>query len=80
MGFAISNMQLRCSAFAHGAAIPARYTGEGDIPSLDPEVWEQTSARYIEIYERLTGLTFERGEYPADQRIIDTVSALEIPA
>ena len=56
------------------------YTGEGDIPTLDPSVWEQTSARYIEIYERLTGLTFERGEYPADQRIIDTVSALEIPA
>ncbi len=56
------------------------YTGEGDIPTLDPSVWEQTSARYIEIYERLTGLTFERGAYPVDQRIIDTVSALEIPA
>ena len=56
------------------------YTGEGDVPSLAPEVWEQTSARYIEIYERLTGLTFERGEYPAEQRIIDAVNALEIPA
>jgi phosphoribosylaminoimidazole-succinocarboxamide synthase len=56
------------------------YTGEGDVPQLDPEVWEQTSARYIEIYERLTGLTFVRGEYPAEQRIIDAVNALEIPA
>jgi len=56
------------------------YTGEGDVPTLDPSVWEQTSARYIEIYERLTGLSFERGTYPADQRIIDTVTALEIPA
>jgi phosphoribosylaminoimidazole-succinocarboxamide synthase len=62
------------------ALADAGYTGEGDIPTLDPSVWEQTSARYIEIYERLTGLTFERGIYPADQRIIDTVSALEIPA
>ncbi len=56
------------------------YTGEGDVPELPAEVWAQTSARYIETYERLTGLTFERGTYPAEQRIIDTVSALEIPA
>ena len=56
------------------------YTGNGDVPELPAEVWEQTSARYIETYERLTGLPFERGDYPADQRIIDTVAALEIPA
>jgi phosphoribosylaminoimidazole-succinocarboxamide synthase len=55
------------------------YTGEGAVPELPAEVWEQTSARYIETYERLTGLTFVRGAYPADQRIIDAVSALEIP-
>lgn len=56
------------------------YTGEGDVPELPAEVWEQTSARYIETYERLTGLTFERGAYPADQRILAAVNALEIPA
>ena len=56
------------------------YTGVGDVPELPAEVWEQTSARYIETYERLTGLTFERATYPAEQRIIDAVSALEIPA
>lgn len=55
------------------------YTGEGDVPELPAEVWEQTSARYIEIYERLTGLTFERGTYPADQRIKDAVATLETP-
>ena len=55
------------------------YTGEGDVPKLPAEVWEQTSARYIEIYERLTGLTFERGTYPADQRINDAVATLETP-
>ncbi len=55
------------------------YTGEGDVPELPAEVWEQTSARYIETYERLTGLTFERGTYPADQRITDAVATLEIP-
>ena len=56
------------------------YTGEGPVPTLSDEVWEQTSARYIETYERLTGLVFERGAYPAEQRIIDAVDALEIPA
>jgi phosphoribosylaminoimidazole-succinocarboxamide synthase len=55
------------------------YTGEDDVPELPAEVWEQTSARYIETYERLTGLTFERGTYPADQRIKDAVATLETP-
>lgn len=38
MGFAISSMQLRSSAFADGAGIPARHTGEGDDVS-PPLVW-----------------------------------------
>ena len=56
------------------------YTGKGEVPQLPSEVWEQTSDRYIETYERLTGLTFERASYPAKQRIIDAVSALEVPS
>lgn len=30
MGFALSDMQLRSSAFQNGGAIPGRYTGEGE--------------------------------------------------
>jgi len=30
MGFAISNMQLTCSAFEDGGRIPERHTGDGD--------------------------------------------------
>ena len=54
------------------------YTGEGDVPVLPAEVWEQTTARYIDTYQRLTGTRFEPGAYPADQRITDAVAALEI--
>ncbi len=45
-----------------------------------PAPAQNTSARSSKKAAAHTGLTFERGEYPADQRIIDTVSALEIPA
>lgn len=30
MGFALSNMKVRSSAFSQGGAIPAKYTGEGE--------------------------------------------------
>ncbi|MEZ5228153.1 MAG: phosphoribosylaminoimidazolesuccinocarboxamide synthase [Acidimicrobiales bacterium] len=39
----------------------AGYHGDGQPPELPPEVWEQTSARYVELYERLTGRTFVPG-------------------
>jgi len=56
------------------------YTGEGSVPELPKTVWAETSARYIEIYERITGLTFHPADYPAEPRIIDAITALEIPA
>jgi phosphoribosylaminoimidazole-succinocarboxamide synthase len=64
--------------FVRRALAAVGYTGDGEIPTLPAEVWEQTSARYIETYERLTGTTFVRGAYPADERIADAVAALEI--
>jgi phosphoribosylaminoimidazole-succinocarboxamide synthase len=47
----------------------AGYSGDGPPPSLPDEVWSETSARYVELYERITGLTFEPGEQPAQSRI-----------
>ncbi len=35
MGFALSNMQLACTAFADGGSIPAKFTGESD--DVSPE-------------------------------------------
>ncbi len=45
------------------------YRGEGTIPSLPDEVWATASARYVELYERITGLAFIPGAQPADERI-----------
>lgn len=47
----------------------AGYTGDGPPPVLAPEVWERTSARYIELFERLTGETFVAGSEPIEERI-----------
>lgn len=47
----------------------AGYTGEGEIPDLGEQVWLDTSARYVELFERLTGATFEPAAQPAQQRI-----------
>jgi phosphoribosylaminoimidazole-succinocarboxamide synthase len=45
------------------------YRGDGPIPELPSEVWEAASVRYVELYERLTGLRFVPGEQPAVDRI-----------
>ncbi|HSB85309.1 MAG TPA: phosphoribosylaminoimidazolesuccinocarboxamide synthase [Ilumatobacteraceae bacterium] len=51
------------------ALIGAGYKGHGEPPALDPGVWEETSRRYIDAYERLTGLQFDPGSYPVEDRI-----------
>ncbi|MEA3184621.1 MAG: phosphoribosylaminoimidazole-succinocarboxamide synthase [Ilumatobacteraceae bacterium] len=51
------------------ALIEAGYDGHGPPPTLDPAVWEATSRRYIDAYQRLTGLTFQPGSYPVQDRI-----------
>ena len=53
------------------------YTGDGPVPELPTEVWQATSARYVDAYERLTGTTFERGVYPAEPRILAALAGLE---
>ncbi len=47
------------------------YRGEGPPPTLPDEVWQATSARYIDAYERLTGTTFQPGAYPVGPRILE---------
>lgn len=45
------------------------YSGEGQPPEMPLSVWEETSARYVHIYEALTGKAFEPGEQPAADRL-----------
>lgn len=49
------------------------YRGEGEPPATKPELWVQASQRYIKIYELLTGLPFEPGEYPVNPRLMNNL-------
>jgi phosphoribosylaminoimidazole-succinocarboxamide synthase len=58
------------------AYIDAGYSGDGEPPALPAEVWVATATRYIDAYQRLTGLPFEPGATPAGARIAACVEAL----
>jgi phosphoribosylaminoimidazole-succinocarboxamide synthase len=45
------------------------YRGEGTIPTMPDEVRAQVAARYIAVYEQLTGKGFVPGAEPVEQRI-----------
>ncbi len=45
------------------------YKGDGPVPTLPDDVWSATTARYIAAYERLTGRSFEPGDYPVPDRL-----------
>lgn len=49
------------------------YRGEGEPPEPTDDLIAQVSERYISLYERLTGRTFEPGTLPAEPRIIDVL-------
>ncbi len=51
------------------------YRGDGQPPALPAEVAIQMAERYIAIYERLTGRTFQPGEQPAATRIEQALAA-----
>jgi len=53
------------------ALLATGYRGEGAPPALPDEVWQATSTRYIDAYERLTGTTFQPGAYPVGPRILE---------
>jgi len=45
------------------------YRGDGPAPTMPDHLIAQVATRYIDIYERLTGTSFEPGEQPAAARI-----------
>jgi phosphoribosylaminoimidazole-succinocarboxamide synthase len=45
------------------------YRGDGTPPSMPDRLWVAASQRYVAIYEMLTGLTFEPGDYPVEKRL-----------
>ena len=47
-------------------------------PDLPAEVWSETTRRYIQAYERLTGTTFEPGAYPVAPRIQEAMSHVSL--
>lgn len=60
------------------ALAAAGYTGDGAIPELGTEVWTSTSQRYVDAFERLTGLAFVPGTYPVGPRINTALAGLDI--
>jgi phosphoribosylaminoimidazole-succinocarboxamide synthase len=55
------------------ALIAAGYKGEGESPDLGPEVTAQTTARYINAFERITCRTFVAGQYPVEPRLTEAL-------
>jgi phosphoribosylaminoimidazole-succinocarboxamide synthase len=56
------------------ALLAAGYRGEGAAPPLPGEVWAETSARYIDAYERITAQQFLPGAYPVAERIAEVLA------
>jgi phosphoribosylaminoimidazole-succinocarboxamide synthase len=61
------------------ALADAGFTGDGPLPLLDDAVWEATTHRYVDAFERLTGTGFVPGATPTAPRITAAVAGLEIP-
>ena len=58
------------------ALVEAGWSGEGEIPVLAPDVWEETSRRYVVAYETLTGEVFVPGDQPVAERLASNLSGL----
>lgn len=56
------------------ALASAGWSGEGEPPTLDPAVWEETSQRYVTAFETLTGTSFVPGDQPINDRIAANLS------
>ncbi len=58
------------------ALTAAGFRGDGPVPELPAAVWAAASERYVELYERLTGLPFVPGSHPAEDRIRSNLAAM----
>jgi phosphoribosylaminoimidazole-succinocarboxamide synthase len=58
------------------ALASAGWAGEGEPPALEPEVWDETSRRYVTAFETLTGIPFSPGEQPITARIQSNLAGL----
>jgi phosphoribosylaminoimidazole-succinocarboxamide synthase len=54
------------------------YRGDGEIPQMPADLWVSASQRYITIYEKLTGTSFEAGEYPVEARLTNNLRIANI--
>jgi phosphoribosylaminoimidazole-succinocarboxamide synthase len=52
------------------------FRGDGEAPVLPAEVWEATTARYIDAYERISGATFVPASYPVGPRLEANIDAM----
>lgn len=58
------------------ALADAGYSGDGEPPALDDDVWAETSRRYVTAYETLTRETFVPGAHPIVPRMRTNLSHL----
>lgn len=49
------------------------YRGDGPVPDLPQEVWDEVQDRYVRIFEMLTGQPFVRGSYPVGPRLSENL-------
>lgn len=56
------------------ALLQAGYTGDGQPPALAAEVWAQTTSRYVQAYELISGTPFRPGAYPVGPRIQEAMA------
>ena len=52
------------------ALADAGFRGDGEVPKLEPAIWTATTTRYLDAFQRVTGLTFVPGDYPIEPRIV----------
>lgn len=50
------------------------YKGDGEPPKMSPKLISDLSARYIAVYEKITGKKFTKFKYPIEKRIKDNIA------
>jgi len=53
------------------------YRGDGEPPELPAQVRQETSQRYVSLFERMTGTEFQPGATPIGSRITNTIAAYQ---